>query len=144
MQGNLRSSIEKVHITPCHCHPMSLDSANTVQYFVETAAKELGKKAISFTDHGTISAILEGMDVSKNLKKKNNLDIKVIPGVELYMTPEPWDTTKKSYYHLTVHMDDFETYLKFCKLSKTAHDRAIINTATFNLNASGKQTRERS
>lgn len=116
-----------------HNHPLSLDSGNTVEGFLRSAAVDFGRKAIALTDHGTLGAIIEAHDFSKKLLKKN-IDIKVVPGVELYLMPEPWDDTagfnkdgtpKFNYYHLTVHLDDFDSYLAACKLSRSAFDRAV-------------------
>lgn len=108
-----------------HNHPMSLDSGNSVEQFITSAAVDFGRKAIAVTDHGTLGAIIESQEIAKNLKKKKNVDISVVPGVELYLLPEPWDDTKYPYYHLTVHMNDFDSYLEACKLSKSAYERAI-------------------
>ena len=108
-----------------HNHPLSLDSGNSVQQFIRAAAKDFGRTAIALTDHGTIGAIIEAHEFTKDLKKKEDIDIKIIPGVELYLLPAADDDSGKSYYHVTVHFDDFESYLEGCKLSKPAFDRAV-------------------
>ena len=77
------------------------------------------------TDHGTIGAIIEAHEYTKLLKKEENLDIKIIPGVELYLLPGADDDSGSSYYHVTVHFQDFDAYLEACKLSKPAFDRAV-------------------
>jgi DNA polymerase-3 subunit alpha len=116
-----------------HNHPLSLDSGNTVEGFLRSAAVDFGRKAIAVTDHGTLGAIIEAHDFSQKLLKKN-IDIKVVPGIELYLMPEPFDDTagfnkdgtpKFNYYHLTVHLDDFDAYLDACKLSRSAFDKAV-------------------
>jgi DNA polymerase III subunit alpha len=109
-----------------HNHPMSLDSGNSVDQFITAAAVDFGRKAIAVTDHGTLSAIIEAQEISKTLKKKKDINITVVPGVELYLLPMPWDDSKHAYYHLTVHFDDFESYLHACKLSKPAFDRSVF------------------
>lgn len=108
-----------------HNHPLSLDSGNSVKQFLRAAAKDFGRTAIAITDHGTMGAIIEAHDYVKELKKKENIDITVIPGVELYLIPAPDDDAGFQYYHVTVHFDDFESYLEGCKLSKTGFDRSI-------------------
>jgi DNA polymerase-3 subunit alpha len=50
----------------------------------------------------------------------------VVPGIEIYLLPEAWDETKNSYYHLTLHFNDFEAYLEGCKLSKTSYERSVF------------------
>ena len=116
-----------------HNHALSLDSGNSVQQFIRAAAKDFGRTAIALTDHGTIGAIIEAHEYTKELKKKENIDIQIVPGVELYLLPAADDdsfgyTEKKEkkigYYHVTVHFEDFEAYLEGCKLSKPAFDRA--------------------
>src|SRR5271154_5232555 len=108
-----------------HNHPLSLDSGNSVNQFIYAAAKDFGRKAIALTDHGTIGAIIEAHEYTKELKKKENLDINIIPGVELYLLPSADDDSGSSYYHVTVHFQDFNAYLDGCKLSKPAFDRAV-------------------
>jgi DNA polymerase III subunit alpha len=120
------SNIFKKTIVGPHNHPLSLDSGNTVKQFIRAAAKDFGRTAIAITDHGLMGAIIEAHDYTKELKKKENLDITVIPGVELYLLPSPDDDSGGSYYHVTVHFQDFEAYLDACKLSKAASDRAIF------------------
>ena len=129
----MSTSFKDLTIFGPHNHPLSLDSGNTVESFLRSAAVDFGRKAIAVTDHGTLGAIIEAHDFSKKLLKKN-IDIKVVPGVELYLMPEPWDDTaglnkdgtpKFNYYHLTVHLDDFDAYLEACKLSRSAFDRSV-------------------
>ena len=106
-----------------HSHPLSLDSGNSVKQFIKSAAKDFGRTAIGITDHGTIGAIIEAHEYTKELKKKENLDITIIPGVELYLLPD--DDSGAAYYHVTVHFQDFPAYLEACKLSKPSYDRAV-------------------
>jgi DNA polymerase III alpha subunit len=94
-----------------HNHPFSLDSGNSVKQFIRSAAKDFGRTAIGITDHGTIGAIIEAHEYAKDLKKKENLDIKIIPGVELYLVPAADDDCGAAYYHVTVHFEDFAAYL---------------------------------
>lgn len=122
--------IDKPIVGP-HNHPLSLDSGNSVKQFIKAAAKDFGRTAIAITDHGTLGAIIEASDYVKELKKKENLDIKVIPGVELYLLPSADDDAGFSYYHVTVHFDDFNSYLEGCKLSKSSFDRAIWKGAEY-------------
>jgi len=114
-----------------HNHPLSLDSGNSVKQFIRAAAKDFGRSAIAITDHGTLGAIIEAHDYTKELKKKENLDIKIIPGVELYLLPGSDDDSGESYYHVTVHFNDFDSYLDACKLSKPSFERAIWKGAEF-------------
>lgn len=125
MSSDFKKLLESAQIIPPHTHPLSLDSGNSVQAFIKAAAKDFNKKKIAVTDHGTIGAIIEAIDYSKALKKKEDLDITIIPGVELYLLPDADDDSGWQYYHLTVHFDDYNTYLDFCKLSKTAYDRSV-------------------
>lgn len=125
MASDLKNSIINAQIIPPHTHPLSLDSGNSVKAFLKAAAKDFGKTTIAITDHGTIGAVLECIDYAKELKKKDNLNLTVIPGVELYLLPDADDDSGFSYYHLTVHFNDFNAYLDFCKLSKAAFDRSI-------------------
>lgn len=118
-------SFKDLTIFGVHNHPQSLDSGNSVEQFITAAAVDFGRKAIAVTDHGTIGAIIESQEIAKKLKKKK-IDITVVPGVELYIMPMAWDDSKNSYYHLTVHFDDFESYLAACKLSKSAYDRSVF------------------
>lgn len=122
----MSDNIKNLQIIPPHTHPLSLDSGNTVKQFIKSAAKDFNKKAVAVTDHGTLGAIIEAHDYSKELKKKENLDIKIIPGIELYLLPSPDDSSGWSYYHVTVHFNDFDAYLEGSKLSKTAYDRAVF------------------
>jgi DNA polymerase III subunit alpha len=103
----------------------SLDSGNSTPTFLKAAAKDFGRTAIAITDHGMIGSLIEAHQVSKDLKK-DGIDIKVIPGVELYIVPDLWDDSGFTYYHLTVHFQDFSTYLDACKLSKSAFDRSVF------------------
>ncbi len=109
-----------------HNHPASLDSGNSVENFIESAAVDFGRKAIAITDHGTLGAIIEAQDIAKKLKKKKNIDIAIVPGIELYILPEQWDDSGYSYYHLTIHLDNFESYLEACKLSKSSFERSVL------------------
>lgn len=109
-----------------HNHPLSLDSGCSVEAFVTDSAVDFQRKYMAITDHGTIGAILEAQEVAQKLKKNGTADITIIPGVEAYLMPDtPQEKKAFSYYHLTIHMDDFETYLKFCRLNKAFQDRAI-------------------
>ncbi len=108
-----------------HTHPLSLDSGNTPENFIKSAALDFGRKAIALTDHGTMGAIIESHEYAKKLKKDKIADITVVPGIEIYLLPEIWDESKASYYHLTVHFNDFDAYLEGCKLSKTSFERSI-------------------
>lgn len=108
-----------------HNHPFSLDSGNSVKNFIKAAAKDFGRKAIAITDHGTMGAIIEAHEYAKDLKKKENLDIKIIPGIEIYLLPDNTDDSGCTYYHVTVHFDDFDSYLEGCKISKSSFDRAV-------------------
>lgn len=116
---------DKIIVGP-HNHPLSLDSGNSVKQFIKSAAQDFGRKAIALTDHGTMGSIIEAIDYSKELKKKDNLDIKIIPGIELYLLPSPDDDSKMAYYHVTVHFNDFDAYLAGCELSKSSYDRAVF------------------
>jgi len=106
-----------------HNHPLSLDSGNSVKQFIKAAAIDFGRPAIAITDHGTMGAIIEAHEYAKELKKKENVNIQIIPGVELYLKPDEEDA-KSGYYHVTVHFDDFDSYLEGCKISKSSFDRA--------------------
>lgn len=114
----------KVIVGP-HNHPLSLDSGNSVQQFLRASAKDFGRTAIAITDHGTMGAIIEAHEYTKELKKKENLDLKIIPGIELYLKPADDDDSGWGYYHVTVHFNDFEAYLDGCKVSKNSFDRAV-------------------
>ena len=112
----------------------SLDSGNSTQDFIKSAAKDFGRNAIAITDHGMMSALLEAHDFSKDLKKKENINITIIPGIEIYLQPDYDDpslipndkgTIKAEYYHLTMHFSDFSSYLDGSKISKTSYDRSI-------------------
>jgi len=112
----------------------SLDSGNSTQDFIRSAAKDFGRTAIAITDHGMMSALLEAHDFSKELKKKENINITIIPGIEIYLQPDHDDpslipnekgTVKAEYYHLTMHFSDFNSYLDGSKISKTSYDRSI-------------------
>lgn len=112
-----------------HNHPLSLDSGNTVKYFIRTAAKDFGRPAIALTDHGTLGSIIEAHEYTKELKKKEDLDITIIPGIELYLLPSEHDlktNPKLDYYHVTVHFADFQAYLDGCKLSRSAYERSVF------------------
>lgn len=122
--------IDKPIVGP-HNHPLSLDSGNSVKQFIKAAAKDFGRTAIAITDHGTMGAIIEAHEYTKELKKKDNLNITVIPGIELYLLPDASDDSGHAYYHVTVHFDDFNSYLEGCKLSKSSYDRAIWKGAEY-------------
>lgn len=66
----MSDNIKNLQIIPPHTHPLSLDSGNTVKQFIKSAAKDFNKKAVAVTDHGTLGAIIEAHDYSKELKKK--------------------------------------------------------------------------
>lgn len=108
-----------------HNHPQSLDSGNTVEYFLKSAAKDFNRKAIALTDHGSMGAIIESIEISKKMKESEGIDLKVVPGIELYILPDEGDDLGHPYYHLTIHLNDFASYLDACKLSKPSYDRSI-------------------
>jgi DNA polymerase-3 subunit alpha len=119
-------------IVPPHTHPLSLDSGNSVKQFIKASAKTFGHKAIAITDHGTMGAIIEAYEYSKELKKKEGLDITIIPGIELYLKPDETDPTRDrrngkpvSYYHVTCHFNNFQSYLKCCELTKKGYERGL-------------------
>lgn len=109
-----------------HNHPLSLDSGNSVKQFIKSSAVHFKRPAIAITDHGTMGAIIEAFEYSKELKKKENIDIEIIPGIELYLKPDDTDPTGFPYYHVTCHFNSFEAYLKGCQITKKAYDRSIF------------------
>ena len=70
-----------------------LDSMGKVEDYV-VKAKELGMKAIAFTDHGTMAGLVTAYDACKNA------GIQFIGGFEAYVAPD--GKTTVSYTHLTL------------------------------------------
>lgn len=107
-----------------HNHPRSLDSGNTPEEFIRSAAVDFGRKAIAITDHGDMGAIIQLDEFSKILAQKG-IDIKVVPGLEAYVLPAEWDTAK-TYYHITLHFPNTAAYVEASKLSRNSADRAVM------------------
>lgn len=122
----MNEDLKKLPLFTVHAHPSSLDSGDSIENFIRSAAVDFNRKALAVTDHGTLGAIIESVEYSKKLKKEENIDITIVPGVEIYLLPMPWDDTKYPYYHLTIHFKDFESYLVGCKLSRPTYDRSIF------------------
>ena len=131
-----------------HCHPMSFDSASTVEAFAKKEV-EMGSGTLTCTDHGSLG----GAYKTYELAKKNNL----IPcvGCEIYMRDDNCDILSKNgvlktskvprgsdkdkwaaehpdgsfleyskYFHGTVGFQSYDAYLTCVKLLSKADDRA--------------------
>ncbi len=76
-----------------HTKMSAMDGLNDVAELVRTAAK-WGQKAIAITDHGVVQAFPE----AEKTVKYENLDIKIIYGLEGYLYDDSGDTEKKIDY----------------------------------------------
>jgi DNA polymerase-3 subunit alpha len=75
----------------CHNHSDSsnfrlLDCTNTIENLIQTAA-EIGYKGIAITDHETVSAHIQAIKKTKELKEKGKIpnDFKLLLGNEIYL-----------------------------------------------------------
>lgn len=112
----------------CHAHSAegSLDGGSLVKKLVKRA-KELGRPAISLTDHGQMSSLATLWEEAKKA------GIMPIHGIEIYLD-SPWDEKKvlkngiiePTTRHMTVLFKTQKAYEYFCKLTPVAHERAII------------------
>ena len=75
-----------------HCHTVmsTMDGVSTATNIIKTAAR-WGWDAIAITDHGVVQAYPEAMDAVKKL------DIKVIYGMEGYLTGDDWQQQKTNH-----------------------------------------------
>lgn len=114
----------------CNCHGHSaegsLDGGSLVKKLVKRA-KDLGRPAISLTDHGQMSSLAILWEEAKKA------GIMPIHGIEIYLD-SPWDEKKvlknglvePTTRHMTVLFKTQKAYEYFCKLTPIAHERAII------------------
>ncbi len=70
-----------------HTQMSQLDAISPTKDMIKRAAK-WGHKAVAITDHGVVQAYPEAQDIAKDLKKKQDKDIKVLYGIESYFIAE--------------------------------------------------------
>lgn len=109
-----------------HSDVGSLDGGATVDHIVDRAI-ELGRPAVTLTDHGTMNSLAS---LHQCCKKKKLL---AIHGIEIYLInpfePEKLDfrgNPEPNYVHLTIHFVTRKAYEHFCKLTPIAEQRALV------------------
>lgn len=80
---------------------------------------ELGRNALTITDHGRMSALPAVWKENEKLKSKGKPHVQVIHGIEPYVLFEGVETNK-SYFHQTFLFKTQEAYLWFSKMSISA------------------------
>lgn len=104
--------------TVTHLHTMysngttNIDSVTKYEDYI-LRAKELGMKAIAFTEHGNMFNHIKKRDFCE----KN--DIKYIHGIETYIT-ETLNTKIRDNYHVCLYAKNYEGYLELNKLASAS------------------------
>lgn len=93
----------------CHCHTAKgsnirlIDSTNKTKDLIKTAAR-MGYSGIAITDHESLSAHVEAIKITKELKKKDEHgnsaiphDFKLLLGNEIYLLMESLEEVKNNY-----------------------------------------------
>ncbi len=70
-----------------HTQMSQLDAISSTKDIIKRAAK-WGHTAVAITDHGVVQAFPEAQDTAKEIKKKQEKDIKVLYGIESYFIAE--------------------------------------------------------
>ena len=98
-----------------HCHTMYslLDSANSPEDYVNRV-KELGMKAICFSEHGNVFEWFHKMQLCKNA------GIKFMYGIECYMT-ETFDEKIRDNYHTILIAKNHDGFIELNKLISASY-----------------------
>ena len=80
-----------------HTKMSSMDGVCSTSDLVKLAIR-YGHKAVAITDHGVVQAFPEAMNTKENAKS----DIKIIYGVEAYLTDSVQDVVNGESYHCIV------------------------------------------
>ena len=86
-------------------------------------AKEIGRKSLALTDHGSISGFV------KHMKACKSNDIKPIYGCEFYMVdsiPTMFANKEQRKKHITVLAKDSEGYSNLLKLATLSYTKGIL------------------
>lgn len=114
-------NISDKNITYIHCHTdlsngiTNIDSITKYDQYIQRA-KELGMKAMAFTEHGSVFSW-------KN--KKQHLEeagLKYIHGIEAYIT-EDLKEKKRDNYHCVLLAKNYDGFLELNRLSSKSFDR---------------------
>lgn len=113
-----------MNYTVLHLHSMYgnggfIDSTARPEEYIERA-KELGMKAIAFSEHGNVASWY----TKKTLCEENGL--KYIHGIEVYVT-ETMNDKVRDNYHVCLYAKNFEGFKEINKLSSLSYKREQEN-----------------
>ena len=123
MSDKILNNFVDLHL---HSTFSSLDGFGTPEQIV-LRAKEIGRKSIALTDHGSVSGLVQ---LNKACKKN---DIKPIYGCEFYMVesiPEMFENKQRNKFHITIIAENNEGYANLLKLSTESYNQGFYYRPT--------------